>query len=154
MKIFLDGKEKSYLEKFCAGLSEGDQNRFDLMYGERRKNPVISLVLSMLFGWAGADRFYLGQVGIGFSKIAFFFICRFIALIYLYLLNIVNFGNFFDNTLTSDENSLFLIFLLEMLPYTWIIVDVFLIVPLTFKENKRSIEDVYTKLVSGHRESS
>ena len=34
-----------------------------------KKNPVIGLILSLLIGSLGADRFYLGQVGLGILKL-------------------------------------------------------------------------------------
>lgn len=154
MKLFSDAKERDYLEKFCTGLSESDKSRFDLMYDERRKNPTIAFFLSLLLGFASADRFYLGQVGIGFGKIAFFLISRSIAFLYLHLLNLIHFGNFFDSMLSSNSNPMFSLLFLQLLPYAWIVADVFLIIPITFKENKRSIEDVYIRLVYGQRKKN
>jgi hypothetical protein len=33
------------------------------------KNHTVALVLSILFGWAGVDRFYVGHVGLGLLKL-------------------------------------------------------------------------------------
>lgn len=33
------------------------------------KDPVVALVLSLLFGYLGVDRFYLGQIGLGILKL-------------------------------------------------------------------------------------
>ncbi|MDD7374666.1 MAG: NINE protein [Bacilli bacterium] len=37
-----------------------------------KKDPVIGLILSLLIGSLGADRFYLGQFGLGILKLLSF----------------------------------------------------------------------------------
>jgi TM2 domain-containing membrane protein YozV len=34
-----------------------------------QKNWIIALLLSILFGFLGADRFYVGRTGLGFAKL-------------------------------------------------------------------------------------
>lgn len=36
---------------------------------QKRLNWVLALVMSIFFGWAGVDRFMMGQVGIGLLKL-------------------------------------------------------------------------------------
>ncbi len=38
-------------------------------YGSARKDRSIALILSVLFGWLGIDRFYAEDVGIGILKL-------------------------------------------------------------------------------------
>lgn len=45
------------------------EEKFDSIMCTRFKDPTISLVLSILVGGLGVDRFYLGQVGLGVAKL-------------------------------------------------------------------------------------
>ena len=36
---------------------------------QRKLNWVLTLAMSIFFGWAGVDRFMMGQVGIGILKL-------------------------------------------------------------------------------------
>lgn len=50
-------------------LSNDEQMRFDVQYGTRRKDPNFALVLSIIGGTLGLDRFYVGDVGLGIAKL-------------------------------------------------------------------------------------
>ena len=52
-----------------SDLSAGEQTQFELLYGRRRKDPNIALILGILFGGLGVDRFYIGDIGLGFAKL-------------------------------------------------------------------------------------
>jgi TM2 domain-containing membrane protein YozV len=45
---------------------------FDIQFGGREKEPVLSFVFSLYFGYLGVDRFYLGQVVLGILKLITF----------------------------------------------------------------------------------
>lgn len=46
-----------------------DEAQFDSVQFLQYKDPTIALILSLLAGTIGADRFYLGQVGLGLIKL-------------------------------------------------------------------------------------
>lgn len=50
-------------------LSNDEQMRFDVQYGTRRKDHNFALVLSIIGGTLGLDRFYIGDVGLGIAKL-------------------------------------------------------------------------------------
>ena len=49
-------------------LSNEERMQFDLQFATRRKNPTTALLLSLFLGIVGADRFYVGDTGLGFAK--------------------------------------------------------------------------------------
>lgn len=75
LNIFQKMDNATYLEKLqrfedqIPGLERMD---FNLQFAEERKNTVIAFILSLFFGFLGADRFYLGQPGLGFIKLITF----------------------------------------------------------------------------------
>jgi TM2 domain-containing membrane protein YozV len=48
------------------------RDNFDLQFAAREKDPAISLILSVSFGWLGVDRFYIGNVVLGVLKLITF----------------------------------------------------------------------------------
>lgn len=50
-------------------LEEADEQRFFLMSTQEYRNPVMVLVVSLLVGSLGIDRFLIGQTGLGVAKL-------------------------------------------------------------------------------------
>ena len=50
-------------------LSNDERLQFDVQYGTRRKDPNVALVLSIMGGTIGLDRFYIGDIGLGIAKL-------------------------------------------------------------------------------------
>jgi TM2 domain-containing membrane protein YozV len=48
------------------------RDQFDAYYAARDKDPAVALVLSLIFGSFGIDRFYLGHVILGILKLITF----------------------------------------------------------------------------------
>lgn len=45
-----------------------DEATIQIMFSQL-KDPTISLILSILLGWLGIDRFFLGDIGLGIGKL-------------------------------------------------------------------------------------
>ena len=50
-------------------LLAGDENREGLLHSLQFKDPTISLILSLMCGTFGIDRFYIGDTGLGIGKL-------------------------------------------------------------------------------------
>ena len=50
-------------------LSQEEQGIFDLQYNNSSKNPQTALILGLIFGYWGIDRFYVGHTGLGILKL-------------------------------------------------------------------------------------
>ena len=46
-----------------------DENKEGILHTIQFKDPIISLVLSLLVGGLGIDRFYIGDTGLGIGKL-------------------------------------------------------------------------------------
>ena len=64
-----DDQDIAFLKR---DLSDPERTQFDIQFSSRRKDPTIALILSLLFGMVGVDRFYLGQTGVGIAKLLTF----------------------------------------------------------------------------------
>lgn len=49
-------------------LPPDQRSAFDIQFASRAKTPSTALILSLLLGGVGIDRFYLGNVGLGLGK--------------------------------------------------------------------------------------
>lgn len=70
---FIMSNTKNFPENALPTIKEKLMNvseeKFDSIMCTRFKDPTISLVLSILVGGLGVDRFYLGEVGLGVAKL-------------------------------------------------------------------------------------
>ena len=64
--------EVESLMSLRKGLSDEEGKQFDLQFAEMRKKPEIALVISLVGGLLGADRFYLGHTPLGVLKLVTF----------------------------------------------------------------------------------
>ncbi|WP_068310615.1 TM2 domain-containing protein [Polycladidibacter hongkongensis] len=48
---------------------EGRRDAFDMHFFDQERSPVVALVLGLLFGAFGVDRFYNGQILVGLLKL-------------------------------------------------------------------------------------
>jgi len=67
--------QKALLKK---DMSDEERMQFDREFYSRRKDTTIALVLSIFLGEFGVDRFYLGQIGLGFAKLFLVWLTLFI----------------------------------------------------------------------------
>jgi TM2 domain-containing membrane protein YozV len=50
-------------------LVEADDSKWSVLSTLQFKNPILAIVLSVLLGGLGVDRFYLGHIGLGIGKL-------------------------------------------------------------------------------------
>ena len=50
-------------------LSGEERLQFDMQLASLRKSPGVALILGLLFGSFGIDRFYVGHIGLGVAKL-------------------------------------------------------------------------------------
>lgn len=46
-----------------------DESKISLMYSLQFKDPITALILSLVVGGLGIDRFYIGDTGLGIAKL-------------------------------------------------------------------------------------
>lgn len=46
-----------------------DESKISLMYSLQLKDPITALILSLVVGGLGIDRFYIGDTGLGIAKL-------------------------------------------------------------------------------------
>lgn len=63
----VDGDELMYIHSIVSEMSDSQLQQFAMMYRARRKDPQMILLLTLagFVGFAGINRFVLGQVGMG-----------------------------------------------------------------------------------------
>lgn len=60
------------LKSLRDALPEDRRENWDLQFEARKKSETVALVLSLLLGTFGIDRFYIGRVGLGILKLITF----------------------------------------------------------------------------------
>lgn len=58
-------------------IPEAERLNFDVRFSAQEKKPNVALVLSLLIGELGIDRFYIGNIGSGITKLFITFISIF-----------------------------------------------------------------------------
>lgn len=83
-KVFMSSeKVASLLEQFKSDIPENkvlvlrrmlenaSDDCFESVSSLKLKSPTVTLILSIFLGWCGADRFYVGDIGLGVCKLLF-----------------------------------------------------------------------------------
>jgi TM2 domain-containing membrane protein YozV len=68
-------------QQMIAGLSDQQKMIFQSQYASERKDRTTVLVLSVLLGHVGVDRFMIGDIGMGLLKLFTFGLCGILWLI-------------------------------------------------------------------------
>ncbi len=71
MFIITNGKffESHHLMAIRDRLVQADESKWSLLQTIQFKDPTVSLILSILVGVLGIDRFFIGDVGLGIAKL-------------------------------------------------------------------------------------
>ena len=67
--------EQAYALK--EALEKADDKAYDRLVAVPTKNPIVTLILSILAGGFGVDRFYLNDIGLGVAKLLLSFFLSF-----------------------------------------------------------------------------
>jgi len=88
------------LAEFQRGMTDAQKMMFQTQFNGVRKDRTTGLILSVLFGTAGIDRFYVGDTGIGLLKLFTAGLCGI-----LYIADWFSIGNKVDdyNRLKAQE---------------------------------------------------
>jgi TM2 domain-containing membrane protein YozV len=64
----VDEPERSLIQRLTGAMSHEDMQQFAIAYRQRRKDPQIVLLIGViaLLALPGLQRFWLGQIGMGF----------------------------------------------------------------------------------------
>ncbi|MDD2549429.1 MAG: TM2 domain-containing protein [Bacteroidales bacterium] len=71
MFMLLNAKffEYHHLEQIRGRLMQIDDYKWGLVQTLQFKDPTVSLIISILVGCLGIDRFYIGDIGLGIGKL-------------------------------------------------------------------------------------
>lgn len=71
---------------FQQGMTDNQKMMFMSQYNSEKKDRTIALVLSLLLGYLGVDRFYVGDTGLGILKLLTLGVCGIMSLIDWFLI--------------------------------------------------------------------
>jgi TM2 domain-containing membrane protein YozV len=74
------------LAMFQQGMTDQQKMMFMSQYNSDKKDRTIALVLSLLLGYLGVDRFYVGDTGLGILKLLTLGVCGIMTLIDWFLI--------------------------------------------------------------------
>lgn len=63
-----------------------DESKFGLVMAADLKDPTIALVLSLILGGLGVDRFYIGDIGLGVLKLLTCGVCGIMTIVDYFLI--------------------------------------------------------------------
>lgn len=131
---------------------EASDEQWEKIKAIQLKNPTIALLLSILLGGYGVDRFYLGQILLGIGKVLLWGL--------LFLSSIINFFISFNGDDISSDYLLQLSGATEWAPsgiisltvgsllffacMIWYIADIFLVMKTAKRMNLKALLDVLT----------
>lgn len=74
------------LARLQYGMSDMERMMFISQYNSAKKDRTVALIISVLIGYMGVDRFYVGDIGVGVLKLITFGLCGIWWLIDLFLI--------------------------------------------------------------------
>ncbi|MCX7848104.1 MAG: TM2 domain-containing protein [bacterium] len=75
------------LASMTEGLTEQQKMLFHIQYNAAKKDSSIAIILAVLLGWFGIDRFYVGDIGLGLLKLFTGGLCGIMWLIDIFLIS-------------------------------------------------------------------
>ena len=71
MSLFNEHIPQERLYTFKQMLEKADDEKYNELMTIPMKSTITTLLLSVFLGWIGADRFYVGDTGLGVVKLLF-----------------------------------------------------------------------------------
>jgi len=74
------------LAQLQEGMTDQQKIMFITQYSSEKKERTVGLILSLLVGVLGVDRFYVGDIGLGVLKLLTFGVCGILAIVDWFLI--------------------------------------------------------------------